>query len=759
MSDDPKEQPAGGGKPDETHASGSFTGRGPGGRFRRERGPARPPQGGSPETPPPPPERKGSRPISEGDGHEASHRVQRASSFDPHSSTEMHQGAKPGSRFARLTRSRQKVFERGGGEGVLVATRLADRPRTIRDRLWRDFKRTLIGAPLSSARLHEEKLSKIKALPIFASDALSSTAYATEEILLVLVLAGSSALLGVSAFGLSIPISIAIAALLAIVATSYRQTIRAYPQGGGAYKVALENLGVAPGLIAGASLFVDYTLTVAVSTAAGVAAITSAFPELHEERVFIAVGFVSLLTVLNLRGLRESGTVFAFPTYFFLLALGSMIVTGIVRLAIGGLDSVPHEDAREIGTQSLTGVAGIFLVLRAFSSGATALTGVEAISNGVPSFKEPSPKNAAATLTWMAVLLATIFVSLTVLAHQIDVQPSHSKTVVAQIADAVFEGGPLFYIVQAATALILILAANTSFAGLPALASVMAQDRYAPKLFAFRGDRLGFSNGIMVLAVASALLLILYRANQHDLIPLYAVGVFIGFTLSQAGMVNHWRRSKEFGWKRAMMINATGATATGVVTVVIAATKFTHGAWLTLAAITVIAVIFHQIGRHYRSTETRLKVEADEFFTDLGSKRFGQAVVIPIDEINRATVLAASYARAISNNVTALHVTDDRAKGEALRQDWQRSVLDVPVIIVESQYRSLLGPVMAYVDQLDRADPGQVVTVVLPEYIAKWPWQRWLHNQSSKGLKKALIQRPHTILVEVPFHLEAPEPL
>jgi len=663
--------------------------------------------------------------------------------FHPDSQAEIYTGSKPGTRYARLTRVAERRFERGATEGTIRATRRADVPRTTGGRLWRLFKRVAIGAPLASSRLAEERLSKVKALAIFASDALSSTAYATEEILLILILAGTGALT------YSIPISMAIAVLLVIVATSYRQTIRAYSNGGGAYKVAMENLGVAPGLVAGASLVVDYTLTVAVSTAAGVAAITSAIPELHDERVILALVFVSLLTVGNLRGLRESGTIFAIPTYFFLLTFGSMIVVGLARVAFGGLDAVSHENAIPPGGQAV----GLFLILRAFSSGATALTGIEAISNGVTAFKDPAPRNAAATLSWMAAILTTLFVSLTVLAHQIGVEPSATKTVVAQIADAVFNGGPMFYLVQVATALILVLAANTSFAGLPALASVMARDRYLPRLFAFRGDRLGYSNGIIVLALASMLLLVAYSAETHKLIPLYAVGVFVGFTLSQMGMVVHWRRYREQGWRRAMIINAIGASATAVVAVIIAATKFTHGAWLTIIAIGLLSVLFGQIGSHYRRVQRELAIPEHEDMINIVSGRHGQPVLMPVDELNRATARAVSYARSISNNVTALHVTDNLEDADALRREWERHVLDVPLIVVQSEYRSLLGPVLAYVDALDRADAQDVVTVVLPEYLSRWPWQRVLHNQSSQKLKRALLDRPHTVVVEVPYHL------
>ncbi len=685
-------------------------------------------------------------PAPERADEEAGERIRlprRRPEFNPDSQAEIYYGSKLGSRYARLTRVHERRFERGETEGTIRATEAAEAPRTPTGRLWRSFKRLLIGAPLASSRLAEERLGKLKALAIFASDALSSTAYATEEILLILILAGSGALTQ------SIPISLAIAALLVIVATSYRQTIRAYPNGGGAYKVAMDNLGTAPGLIAGASLVVDYTLTVAVSTAAGVAAVTSAIPGLHDQRVIIAILFVSVLTVGNLRGLRESGTFFAVPTYFFLVTFSIMIVTGLTRVALGGISAVPHEDALTPGVESVT----LFLILRAFSSGSTALTGIEAISNGVPAFKDPSPRNAATTLSWMAAILTAIFVSLTLLAHQLDVYPSESKTVVAQIADTVFGGGPMFYLVQVSTALILVLAANTSFAGLPALASVMARDRFVPRIFAFRGDRLGYSNGIMVLSAASMALLIVFSAETHKLIPLYAVGVFVGFTLSQIGMVVHWNRYREHGWRRAMAINAVGGSSTAVVAVIIAATKFTHGAWLTILAILFLALIFHQIGKHYRRVQRELDVTADDGLITTAASRQGPPVIMPVDELNRATARALAYARSISHNVTAFHVTDDVEEAEHLRRNWDQRVLDVPLLIVESEYRSLLGPVLSYIDALGRSDPNQTVTVVLPEYVARWPWQRMLHNQSSQRLKKALLDRPQTVVIEVPYHL------
>ncbi len=664
---------------------------------------------------------------------------------------EIHRGAKPGSRYYRLTPSRQQKLRRIA-PGEFEATTAAIRPATRAGRAVYWLRRILIGEPLATSQLVHERLSKTKALAIFSSDNLSSSAYATEEILLVLILAGTGALTR------SIPIAFAIAALAAIVATSYRQTIRAYPNGGGAYVVAKENLGVAPSLLAGGALFVDYILTVAVSTAAGVAAISSAAPELHDLRIEIGVGFVAILTLGNLRGIRESGTIFAIPTYFFIFTFGAMIVTGFVRLMLGhDLTAAEPPHPIEPGLHGLT----LFLFLRAFASGSAALTGIEAIANGVPYFKEPEAKNASTTLAWMAAILAAFFVGTTVLAHQFDVMPSESKTVVAQIAATVFGHNALFYMVQAATALILILAANTSFAGLPALASVMANDEVMPKQFAFRGDRLAFSNGILVLGAASSLLLIVFRAETHSLIPLYAFGVFTAFTLSQAGMVAHWWRTRDRGWRSALAVNTVGTAATAVVAVIVGGTKFLDGAWLSMAAIIILILLLWRVKAHYSTVNAQLapaaapaaEPDAERSFLAEAGAPGSQAVLVPVDEINRAVLRTIAYARSISENVTALHVTDEREQGERLREQWEALVPDVPLVIVESPYRSLVGPMLAYVDALDRKQPEQMVTVVLPQFITRWPWQRFLHNQLALRLKKALVARPNTVVVDVPYHL------
>jgi len=659
---------------------------------------------------------------------------------------EIRKGQKPGSRYVRLAPRSEQPFRRLGRPDLLEAMEAAIRPRSALEAVWRQFKRLLVGAPLASTRLAQERLSKVKALAVFSSDLLSSSAYATEEILLILVLAGTVAL------NRSIPIALAIAALAAIVATSYRQTIRAYPSGGGAFLVAKDNLGRLPGLVAGASLLVDYTLTVAVSVAAGVAAITSAAPALQDERVVLGVVFIAVLTLGNLRGIRESGTIFAIPAYIFIASFGSMLAVGLVRVVVDGdLQAAAPPNAVAAGTQSV----GLFLILRAFSSGSAALTGIEAVSNGVPNFKPPESKNAGIVLVWMAVILTTFFVGLTVLTHQLDVAPSETKTVVAQVAQTVFGKTPLFYIVQAATAMILVLAANTSFNGLPVLASVMARDRFLPRQFSFRGDRLAFSYGIVALGAASAGLLIVFGGQTHRLIPLYAVGVFTGFTLSQAGMVLHWRRTQEKGWTRALSINAIGAVATGVVAVIIASTKFISGAWISLLGVAFLTYLFSAIGRHYDRVGKQLEVTTMAKAPAGPQEAAGrsQAVLVPVDDVNEAVRRTVEYAQTISENVTALHVSDNAEEAEEIRQRWEEVIPEIPIVLIESPYRSFIAPILAYIDALDRSYPGETVTVVLPELVPRHFWQGILHNQSAIPLKRALLSRPNTVVIGIPYHL------
>ena len=670
-------------------------------------------------------------------------RVSRATGLPNVEGTEIIRGAKPGSRFARRVRTTQRHFERGSDEGTFRATARATAPRSRGESIWRSVRKVFVGAPISSEDADHQRLSKIKALAVFSSDALSSSAYATDEILLVLVAAGTGALTH------SIAIAVAICALLAVVTFSYRQTIRAYPSGGGAYIVARDNLGDVAGLTAAAGLSVGYILTVAVSIAAGVFAVVSAFPELDAVKVPIAVLAVLIITMLNLRGISESGTIFAIPTYGFVIAFVVLLVGGFVRLIID-----PSLTATEPASGwHAAGTAGVswFLILRAFSSGSAALTGVEAISNGIPAFKRPEPKNAAATLMWMAIILGVLFFGITVLAHQLGVRHSDDVSAPAQIAKTVFGDGIIFYLIQAATALILFLAANTAYADFPRLGSILARDRFLPHQFLFRGDRLAFSNGILVLGGASVFLLVVFDASVNRLIPLYAFGVFLSFTLSQSGMVIHWLRHKDEGWKSSIVINSIGAVTTGVVAIIVGGTKFAEGAWIAMVAIIFLAFLLWTIYKHYSGVERELAVPEGVLLDTLPHHR--QAVLVPVDTLSRAVVRTVEYARDISPNVTAIHITDDMESGQRLREQWNAAILDVPLVLIDSPYRSFVSPVVSYIDALDRADPGQYVTVVLAEFRPRRPWQRPLHNQSAQRLKKALVDRANTVIIEVPYHL------
>ncbi len=636
---------------------------------------------------------------------------------------------------------RQRAFERL--PGGYRATAVAIRPRSAPEAIWRGFKRVLVGAPLPTSQLIQERLTKVKALAVFSSDNLSSSAYATEEILLVLVAAGTGAFL------VSIPLALTISALVVIVATSYSQTVQAYPNGGGAYIVAKDNLGTMPGLVAGASLLVDYVLTVAVSIAAGVAAITSAIPELFDLRIELAVVFVAVITLANLRGIRESGTIFAVPAYFFVFSMTALIVTGFLRLAMGqDLSAGTPPNPIQPGTQAV----GLFLILRAYSSGSAALTGIEAMSNGVPSLRPPESKNAVITLFWMAAILSFFFLGLTMLAHQLHVVPSETKTVVAQVAEGVFGKNIFFYLVQAATAIILILAANTSFADFPRLSSVMASDRFMPKQFTLRGDRLAFSNGIIVLGVASMALLVVFQARTHALIPLYAFGVFVGFTLSQTGMVRHWHRDQSpKAWMRLIM-NGVGAVATAVVAAVILATKFVDGAWITVSAIALLVFVFSRVHHHYRCVQDQLQaVELVERTT--GRARKKMMVFVPVGGMNKASLRALAYAHTLSDSVTAVHVAAEAREADRIARQWDGLAIDTPLVVIRSSDGSFLLPMLTYLEAASRADPSAETVVVLPQLIPAHFWERPLHNQTATRLKKALSRRPGTVIVEVPYHL------
>ena len=637
--------------------------------------------------------------------------------------------------------------------GHIEATRLASRPTSTLGRYFANVKEAVIGSPFATSQAIHERLTKVKALPIFASDALSSSAYATEEILIMLVLAGSGAL------SRALPITMVIVLLLAIVTLSYRQTVRAYPSGGGAYTVAHENLGRNPGLLAAGALMVDYTLTVAVSVAAGVAAITSAVPGLHDIRVLIGVAIVALFALGNLRGVREAGTLFAAPTYFFILAMGTMIVVGVIKVVVGDapgsfLHGAPAQE-EVAASQGLT----LFLILRAFSSGSAALTGVEAISNAVPAFKPPESNNARTTLSIMAFILGFLVLGVAFLASRYGIVPAEHETVLSMLGKDIFSENILYYLLQAATAMVLFLAANTSFAGFPWLSAILAKDGFMPRQFAFKGDRLAFSHGIVLLAAAASVLLIAFGGSVTRLIPLYAVGVFVSFTLSQSGMVRRWLRLREGGWRTSLAINGVGAVATAVVAVIIATTKFTHGAWISILLMLALMALFAFIRRHYEWFEKAMAVEEGVPLYSVPTAvpaaplPVRERVVVPVDGVNKISLAAIALARELSSTVTAAYVTDDREEGERLRARWEEAMPDVPLLLIESPYRAFVAPMLAYVDSLQRAEPGVGVTVVLPGFVTRHWWERLLHNRDVLRLKPHLKKRPRVKVIDFPYLL------
>ena len=601
------------------------------------------------------------------------------------------------------------------------------------------FKRFVVGKPIPAHLAHHERLSRVTGLAVLSSDALSSVAYATEEILRVLILTGAAALT------LSAPIAIVIATILAIVVFSYRQTIHAYPTGGGAYIVAKDNLGELPALIAAASLLIDYILTVAVSIAAGVAAITSAFPQWHVNRVELTLGFVVVLMIGNLRGIRESGNIFAIPTYFFIVTTLGLIGVGIWRVVSGDVQPVVTPDPVRSEGASLT----MFLVLRAFANGCTAMTGVEAVSNGVPAFRPPEAKNAAATMLMMAVLSIAMFLGITLLSQTYHILPSERETVVSQLARGVFgDRGAAYYAVQAATMLILVLAANTAYADFPRLASILARDRYVPRQFMNQGDRLAFSNGIVGLSAFAGVLLVAFGGDTHSLIPLYMIGVFVSFTLSQAGMVLHWRREGGAGWRTSAAINGAGALVTGVVLIVVAITKAAEGAWIILLLIPLNVVLFRVTRRHYDIVASQLTLRGWQ-----RRARRHNTVLVPISGIQRAVVGAVDYARTLSSDVRAIYVNLDTSATEHLKREWEQWGDGVPLVVLQSPYRSLMEPLLDYIERVSAEQPEGYVTIVLPEFVpARW-WHHLFHNQRALLIKGALLFKPNTVVTSVPFHL------
>lgn len=609
----------------------------------------------------------------------------------------------------------------------------------------RQLKRFLIGNPLLSSDAQNERLNNPKALAIFASDALSSSAYATEEILIAL----TAVSVALSIY--SLPIAIAIATLIFIVSFSYTQTIRAYPQGGGSYTVASENLGPMWGEVAGSALLFAYVLTAAVSVSAGVAAITSAVPELYDYRVILAVIFLIISTIINLRGVRESGTVFAIPTFFFVFSIGLMIIVGFYKVFTGTLVV-----QNPVVTSGGLSAVSLFLLLRAFASGSTALTGVEAISNGVPAFKQPEIENAIKTLWWMAFLLAFLFVGVTYLAFAAKIVPSVHETVISQLARAVFGNGFFYFVVQVSTSLILLLATNTSFAGFPRLASIMARDGYFPRQFGLIGDRLVYNNGIVFLAIITSIVVIIFKGNTHDLIPLYAVGVFLTFTLSQAGMVERWRKTPG-NHRKSIFINATGAAITAVVFLVILVTKLDKGTWAVPIFIFVMVNILTAVNRHYTQLAETLKITRENASCYKATKNFTQLVVVPIAGVNKSVANSIRYATTISDNVLAVHVATNVEMAEKTKARWEEMGWNVPLKILESPYRSLYSPMMSFLKQtrkeMSEKDPEALIVVVVPEFVYhKW-WEYLLHSETAIQLKILLRFEPNIVVCSVPFHV------
>ncbi|HYK94850.1 MAG TPA: APC family permease [Candidatus Dormibacteraeota bacterium] len=650
-------------------------------------------------------------------------------------------GRRIGDRRVRVARPHTTYF-RYVAPGILSAKPAATAPTRPIDRLIAGTRHALFGRALASEQEIEERLPIWKALATFSSDNLSSVAYATEAIMFTLLAAGTGA------FWLVMPISGLIITIFIIIVISYRQTIRAYPSGGGSYIVAKDNLGTPPALLAAAALLTDYVLTVSVSVAAGIAAILSAFPgQLDSLRVPLCVGAIVFVTLINLRGVRESGTVFALPTYLFLATTLALIAIGIGRTLLG---DTPHVTGVTTFTTPVEGL-GVLLLMRAFADGCSAITGVEAVSNGVPAFKPPEWRNARTTLTIMGVLVAVMFLGLSYLAGVVGAQPSHTETIISQIGRSVYGTGPIYYVFQLATTGILVLAANTSYADFPRLSSILARDGFMPHRFAFRGERLSFNAGIIVLAISAIAVVVAFGGFVDALIPLYAIGVFTSITLSQAGMVRHWLRIREPGWRRSALINGVGAVSTGIVSIIFAVAKFALGAWLIIVIIPILVALMLFVQRQYerRRLETLVRPEAI-----IGAPSRRQHVVVPVPEVTREVVQAIKFGRTMSNDVAAVHITDDLERGEALRARFERQIPDVPFVVIESPYRQLVTPLIRYLDFVAGQAEEDIVVVLLPEYVPRHFWERYLYNDNGERIRDGLLGRANILIAEVPYRRE-----
>jgi len=650
-------------------------------------------------------------------------------------------GRHVGDRYVRIVRPIGSGLRGHGGRYVATEQTMAPTGRV--GRAWNAGLRFLIGKRLESEAEADERVGVATGLPILASDNISSSAYATEEAMRVLALAG------VSALALTMPIAIAVVFVLAIVVLSESRVIRAYPNGGGSYLVARENHGVIAGLIAASALLIDYVLTVAVSTAAGVAAISSFIPEIHPYRVPIGLALITLLVIGNLRGVRQAGLLFAAPTYAYMLGMFGLLAIGLYRVATGDVPPpvAPPDPFDPVGTGPLT----VLLVLRAFASGSVGLTGSEAIANGVPSFRRPETRNAVITLVLMGTIFSVIFLGLTYLATKIGIQPDQHEfeTVNSMITRSVVGGASPYYLfVQVSTAIILLLAANTGFTGFPRLASVLANDRFMPRHFADVGSRLAFNTGIASLAVLAGLILAAFGGSVNALVPLYTIGVFLAFTLSQSGLVRRWWRLRNPGWRLSMAINSFGAAVTGTVLVVVAVTKFEHGAWMVLILIPLLVALLYGINRHYQTVQDALVLSGVEPRVPVLA---APVVIVPIARLDRAAVQALAFARSVSPNVKAVHISTSRASADEFRRRWERLGTDIDVDVLESPFRSLVQPLLRYIDAIDKSD-DRPITVVLSEFVPRHWWEWLLHSQTAFRLKANLLFRPNTIVIDVPYH-------
>jgi amino acid transporter len=660
---------------------------------------------------------------------------------------EKRRGKRLGDSYVRIVRPYEDEFERSD-DGTLIASEKTILERRGWHSALRGLRTFLIGRPISTEQEEHERLTKVKALAIFSSDNISSSAYGPEEIMRVLAFAGIASLF------LTVQLAALIIVMLAIVTISYRQTIKAYPMGASSYIVASDNLGDRAGILAASALLIGYVVTVAVSVSAGVAAMTSIVDGIVPYKVPITIGLVGLLMLGNLRGIRESGTIFMTPTYLYIVVMLGVLGWGVVQTLTGTLTPFQAPPEWTEYWNSTGQALGLFVILRAFSQGAVALTGVEAISDGVPAFQPPEWKNARTTLTWAALTFGVLFLGIAYFGSTLGIvpDPEEHKTVLSLLVTQIAGNGPILILAQVSTALLLVLAANTSFADFPRLSSFLARDGFLPRQFAFRGERLAFTTGILALSGMAALLLFFFNASVSGLIPLYTLGVFIAFTLSQTGMMVRWLRRHEPGWQRGAFINGLGAATTGVVMLVVGTSNFFQGSWLVIVLVPLLMLLLSGIRHHYRTLDQRLALERIPEGKEVAQEPI---VIVPIARLDRSARQAIAFANSISDSATAVHITNNPESAAELRERWPDWAGKTELVVVESPYRALVGPLLRYLDALQGQDPGRPVLVVLSEVVPRHWWENFLHNQTALRLKLRLFSRPNTIVADVPYHVPA----